>query len=127
MDIFASISGWTAARFYSLPLILTLLVGGWLCISNRHRRPRVALILGVVVAFELARTLGLWDAICEGVEATAYFVLAVANFLRHPEAWHASVLIWCGAIWAGLCLDDRVWRAKPEKLLQTKTDLLSDQ
>ena len=122
MDIFASISGWAASRLNSLPLILALLVGGRLCISNRHRRPRVSLVLGAVVTFELARTLGLWDAICGGVEAIGYFVLAVANFLRYPESWHASVLVWSCAIWAGLCLDDRAWRAKPEKSLPTKID-----
>ena len=122
MDIFASISGWATPRLYSLPLILALLVGGWLCISNRHRRPRVSLVLGVVVAFELARNLGLWEAMCGGVEAIGYFVLAAANFLRYPESWHASVLVWSCAIWAGLCLDDRAWRAKPEKPHPTRID-----
>lgn len=126
MGIFANIAEWVATRLHSLPLILVLLVGGWLCISNRRRRPRVSLVLGVVVAFELARHLGLWAAICRGVEAFGYFVLASANFIRYPEAWHASVLIWGGAIWAGLCLDDRGWLAKPEKPLQTKTGQLSD-
>ena len=117
MGFYSIVAEWVNSKLNSLPLTLTLLVGIWFCISNRHRRPRVALVLGVVVAFQLSRQLGLWDVFCGGIEAIGDFVLAVGSFLRNPESWHASVMVWSAAIWASLCLDDRTWRDKPEKSL----------